>query len=388
MSVETVLARIYAAYQFDHENPRIAVERDDLPLSFEAITDTWLTNVLCHQVPGAKVIGHRLGAPDNGTTNRRKLYVDYNVQGEVAGLVRAFFAKATHDLQNRVALGITDAARREVLFYSLVREHLSIEAPRCYYAHIDLRSFNSMILLEDLSEQVTSFCSHDTPIGVERARSQMRLLATLHGAGYSQAALRKQLLSLPSFADLFASTQSLGFNMQEGASNGFLAAQAVIPPRLFSRFAEVWPATVRSVAFHEQVEHTFIHCDVHLKNWYVAGNGEMGLGDWQCSGRGHWGRDLAYTLATSLLPEDRRQWERELVALYLDQLHALGGPQVAFADGWNVYRQQLLSALAWWTVTLCPPPGLPDMQPRDTTLEFIRRIATAIDDLDALDALN
>jgi hypothetical protein len=61
---------------------------------------------------------------------------------------------------------------------------------------------------------------------------------------------------------------------------------------------------------------------------------------------------------------------------------------VSFAEGWNIYRQQMMSALTWWTVTLTPPEGLPDMQPRDTTLEFIRRITTAIDDLDSLDAFN
>jgi hypothetical protein len=31
-------------------------------------------------------------------------------------------------------------------------------------------------------------------------------------------------------------------------------------------------------------------------------------------------------------------------------------------------------------------PGMPDMQPRDVTLEFILRIATAIDDLESLDS--
>src|SRR5439155_19507689 len=132
----------------------------------------------------------------------------------------------------------------------------------------------------------------------------------------------------------------------------FLAAQAVIPPRLFLRFDEIWPATLLSVAAHENAQHTLAHGDVHLKNWYVAGNGEMGLSDWQCCGRAHWWRDLAYTISTALATDDRRAWERELVQLYLTQLRAAGGPDVPFDEGWNVYRQQLMSALTWWTVTL------------------------------------
>jgi len=46
------------------------------------------------------------------------------------------------------------------------------------------------------------------------------------------------------------------------------------------------------------------------------------------------------------------------------------------------------AVLAFWTITINPAPGMPDMQPRDSTLEFIRRIAIAIDDLDALDSFD
>jgi hypothetical protein len=72
--------------------------------------------------------------------------------------------------------------------------------------------------------------------------------------------------------------------------------------------------------------------------------------------------------------------------LYLEGLQGEGGPRIDFNEAWLAYRRQLMSALTWWTVTLTPPEGLPDMQPRDTSLEFIRRITTAIDDLDSLAA--
>ncbi len=74
--------------------------------------------------------------------------------------------------------------------------------------------------------------------------------------------------------------------------------------------------------------------------------------------------------------------------MYLALLKENGGPAIHFKDAWVHYRSQLLSALTWWTVTLTPPPGLPDMQPRDITLDFIQRLSTAIDDLDSLDAVN
>jgi aminoglycoside phosphotransferase (APT) family kinase protein len=142
-----------------------------------------------------------------------------------------------------------------------------------------------------------------------------------------------------------------------------------------------------SVERHNQLPQTLGHGDVHLKNWYIAGSGAMGLSDWQCAHRGHWGRDFAYTISTALTVENRRAWDRELLQFYLDRMQAAGGPKIDFNEAWGHYRQQLLSALTWWTVTLTPPEGMPDMQPRDITLEFIRRITTAMDDVDALDSL-
>ena len=51
------------------------------------------------------------------------------------------------------------------------------------------------------------------------------------------------------------------------------------------------------------------------------------------------------------------------------------------------YRQQMFAALAWWTGTLGQPPDAPAMQPQETSLEFIKRMAVALDDLDCLDSV-
>ncbi|HZP15824.1 MAG TPA: hypothetical protein VFA96_08400, partial [Nocardioides sp.] len=71
---------------------------------------------------------------------------------------------------------------------------------------------------------------------------------------------------------------------------------------------------------------------------------------------------------------------------YLDQMHSAGVPKIDFDEAWSLYRQQLFAALAWWTGTLGQPGDRTQMQPQDTSREFIQRIAHAIDDLDALDA--
>jgi hypothetical protein len=375
--------QIHAAYQAETALNREAVTAQDLPLSFEAITDRWLTAVLCSQVPGAAVTSHTLGAPDNGSANRRKIALQYNAAGQAAGLPASIFCKATHGLTNRFVLGVSGAAYAEALFYNRVRPALEIEAPISRFALHNDETFNSMIMLDDLTGVAQAFCNHETVMTRQRAESQMRLLARVHGRCFSDPELRERLSGFATWQGFFQNT--LVFGMKEGATAGFLAGEEVIPARLFRRDQEIWPATVAAVDASHALPHTLTHGDVHLKNWYVAASGEMGLSDWQCASRGHWGRDLAYTIATALRVEDRRAWERDLVALYLDELARAGGPTTDAATGFNNYRRQLVAALAWWTVTLCPAPGMPDMQPRDVTIEFIRRISTALDDLDGLD---
>jgi hypothetical protein len=62
---------------------------------------------------------------------------------------------------------------------------------------------------------------------------------------------------------------------------------------------------------------------------------------------------------------------------------------VPFTQAWTWCRQQSLAALAYWTVTYTPSPGMPaDMQPKDRTLVFIQRLAHAVNDLAALDSFN
>jgi aminoglycoside phosphotransferase (APT) family kinase protein len=82
---------------------------------------------------------------------------------------------------------------------------------------------------------------------------------------------------------------------------------------------------------------------MHLGNWYFMGGGAMGLCDWQCISVGHWSRDLAYALASTLTVERRRSWERELIALYLQRLAEACGAVLDFPTTWDLYRR-----LAHW----------------------------------------
>ncbi|HKY89782.1 MAG TPA: phosphotransferase [Nevskiaceae bacterium] len=375
---------IQAAFAKDEQRKgRKLTTTQDLPLRYEDLTVEWLTDALCSRHRGAAVTSFELLTPDSGSSNRCRIRLAYNEAGRAAGLPPAVFCKATQGLANRVVLGISQGSYIEALFYNEIRPHLDIEAPVSWFAKFDPETFNSIIMLTDLTDSVTSFCSHQTEMTRARVESEVRLLATLHGQSYRKPELEAALAKVPTWPEYFINTHKFG--IEQGSNNGFLAAKEVLPTRLYQRYPEIWPATMASVMRHDQLPLAFAHGDVHLKNWYIAGNGEMGLGDWQCASRGHWSRDLCYAIATALTVENRRAWEKELIALFLDELARHGGAVMDFETAHKHYREQLLTALTWWTITLSPAPDMPDMQPRDITLEFIRRIGTAMDDLDALD---
>ena len=382
--------QITREHALEQKSDRKAVNPNDIPISYEAITSEWLTHILCKGHPGAKVIAHRLDVPDEGNTNRRRIFITYNEAGIAANLPPSVFCKASHKLANRLVLANCGLIQGETAFYNKYRAMLDIEAPTPILATYSPITYNSIIMLDDLVRHGATFCKHDTEMTRQRAESQMALLAKVHGRFYDSAELKAA--DLPSFKGSFDFSDGW-FGLKDCSNRGFQVAEAVIPARLFRRYAEIWPATLKSAAVHDALPTTFTHTDTHLRNWYIALNGEMGLCDWQAPSKGHWGRDVAYAMSSGLAIENRRAWERELLQFYLDRLHAAGGPVIPFAEAWKQYRQHLFTSLAWWTLTIAPSSGTsdeppPDFQPRDACLAFIGRMATAIDDLDALSSFD
>ena len=363
----------------------VASDINDLPVSYELISDDWLTKVLCAKVTKAQVVGHTLDSPDEGTSNRRRIFLTYNNAGSMAGLPASVFCKATQSLESRFLIGMNRSTEAESIFYNRIRPFLNIEAPVGLFAKVSTESLNSILIMKDMAGG-TTFCDHKTPMSLARARSQVELLATLHGAFYGHAEMQKLIEPLQPFEEWCNLTEQT-FGWSGARIRGFLAGHEVIPPRLYQRADEVDAATVRAMASHRSLPTTLVHSDTHLKNWYIAANGQMGLCDWQICVKGCGVRDLATTVSTALTVEDRRNWEMDLIKHYLVCLADAGATPLTFDQTLLIYRQQLLTSLANWTATLTPPPGSPDMQPAETSLEFIQRMAQAIDDLDALDSI-
>jgi thiamine kinase-like enzyme len=375
---------IAAIYQAEQATQPKARTLDDVPGTYEAITAEWLTAVLCRAAPGAQVTDFRIADRSDGSSNRARIYLTYNDAGQRAGLPPTVFCKGAMTLKNRVLLTISKGGFGETMFFLKVRDRLGIETPQHIHAAFSPKTYAYIIVMKDIGA-TTHFCNEKTVITRAHAEGAVNTLAKLHAKFYNSPELGTE--SLP-FRNWETFWDGLKFfkDFAKACDDAFGLAESVIPPRLFKRRADIWPATIASVKRHEALPRTLIHCDVHLGNWYIAGNGDMGLTDWQVANIGHWSRDFAYALSTMLSVEDRRAWFDDLLRLYLDKMVDYGAPRVSFDEAMLNVRQQLMTTLAFWTITLVPSPDMPPMQPESISYELIKRITAAMDDMDALGA--
>jgi hypothetical protein len=374
-------ARVAAHVVWDHLVDPPARSGDEVPWRAEAITPEWITARMAAHAPGAQALAVEASGGHAGSSVRRQVRVRWNAAGERAGLATQLFAKTTPTLLTRLSSGM--AAAGEGRFFRELRGDLEIETPVLVHSAYDRASARSIHLFEDLTHtRGASFCDWRTPISRARAEQIVDALATLHGAYYDSPRFGADLRWVTTYESFFRIGEKNG--IRDGHERALIEAADVIPAALLARKREIWPAALRSLAMHEREPRTLLHSDVHLGNWYATADGRMGLCDWALVCKGHWARDVAYALTTTLAVADRRAWERELLRRYLERMRERG---LAISEGaaWDRYRQQMFAALLMWTPTLCHPPTMPDMQPEAMSREMIARMCAAIADSDALD---
>lgn len=353
---------------------------EEVPWHGDAVTLEWLTKVVGGTCAGAEAMSITQVGGDNGSSARRIIEVKWNEAGKSGGLPERLFTKSTPTLPMRLSAG--RAAPAEGQFLLRLRPHVSIEAPRCLYSERDPNTGRSMHLMQDLTTtHGATFCRAHSVINREQAEQVIDTIATLHGT-FLDGVTGHDTSFLRTYESFFHATARNG--LEAGHDTAMVRAADVIPPQVTKYRDRIWPQAAASLAMHAGSPRTVIHSDVHLGNWYITRDGVMGLSDWARVCRGHWGRDVAYSLMTVLDVEDRRAWERDLIHRYCEKFGEVCGQRREFEQAWDAYRRLASLALLMWTPTLCPPPTLPDMQPEETSMEMIRRITTAMDDLDVL----
>jgi thiamine kinase-like enzyme len=362
----------------------------EVPPSADALTEEWLTRALCDGVPGAVVTGFHLGPRNDGTSARRQVRVSYNDAGRAAGLPEALFTKAAPTFLTRMVGAGAGLARVEANFYALVRPELDIETPVVRYSAYDPVSHRQLLITDDVSvtRGATFGSVLDRTLSRDQAEQVVELLATLH-AHFWQQPLQRRYGSWLQDAHEVVVTLNVAIGAAARIRSGFDRARAVIPATVYARRDEVHPALMRSQQLNVSAgPQTFLHGDVHPGNWYVTADGRMGVYDWQLAVRGGPARDLAYALSTHLTIEQRREWEQDLLAHYLEQLAKHGVQNAPTpAELFLAYRQQLTYPMLAWLATIGRSPLQPKYQPDEISLANLARITVAFDDLGTLEAV-
>ena len=359
----------------------------DVPTSPEALTVDWLTAHLCNRVPGARVERFEVTGRTDGTSSRRHLTIDYNADGRAAGLPERVFVKSTPTLLTRLVCGMNDLLASEANFYNRLRPGLDIEAPDSYTAVYDTTGCRSLFVLEDIAQTRGASFAGPAERYVDRAMAEnmIDLMATYH-ARYWGADHARTLVWLPDARQWFRHTHDM-MNVNKLSLNGVRRATSVLPGELVERADELWPVFLNSLDAAVTGPQTTLHQDVHAGNWYVTGDGRMGLYDWQCMAVGSWAIDVSYALMSALTVQDRRTWERDLLARYTNQLVGHGVRTAPSAEqAWLAYRQQTMHGLVFWLVTIGVSRLQPELQPTDICLANLARMGQAVIDLATLDS--
>lgn len=360
---------------------------DQVPAAVEQLTAEWLTAVLTDGTPGATVNAFELGEGSAGTSTRRAITVHWNQAGVEAGLPRDVYSKSTPSLLNRLLVGVTGAAGAEALFYGKIRSHLDIGAPAGYHGAWDPRTCRSMVLTEDIAATRGATFADATQLKVTRdaAESMIAELARVHGTMWEDARLAGEwkLMRSDDWQRMF--NARIGFD--RGALVGMRMLSDLIPAELHARQSEIRSGLMRSLEYGVSGPLTLLHQDVHPNNWFTLPDGSLHLYDWQGIGTGGWALDLSYALSAGLDVEDRRDWERDLIGLYVDQLSLNGGRPPSVDEAFLAYRQQMFRGFIYWTYTFLVG-RVSKLQPDAHVRQVVQRTAQAMVDLESLDSLH
>lgn len=368
-------------------NPRPTSLRE-VPPSPGHLTNEWLTLALCDGTPGAEVMGYEVSGRDEGTSSRARLRVRYNDAGRDAGLPTALFTKSGATFKTRLVSAAAGLSKIESQFYALVRPTLAIEAPPTRYSAYDPVTNRQLLLMDDVTATVGATFGDVLTRNLTRDQAEkvVDTLAALH-AKFWGAPLQRMYGSWLWNSYEFQATLNVYIGAVARIASGFERGRDVIPARLHPRRGELADAMMRSLKINIRGPQTMLHSDPHPGNWYVTKAGAMGLCDWQCVAQGGWARDIAYALATNLPPENRRAWERDLIARHGERLAEAGIRPPSADEAFLAYRQAMTHPTMMWLCVLGRHASQPVFQLHEVTVELVRRVCTAADDLDTLDAI-
>jgi len=307
-------------------------DRSDLrpPTSAAELTPEWLTAA----IGGGTVVAAEptpVGTGQVADSVRIVLTWDPLNSGPDSVVVKVTSGSET----SRNAAQSTRTYEVEVGFYRDLAASLPVHAPRCYWAGYDPATTGYAVVLQDMSparqgDQMAGCTIDEAALALDEA-------ALLHGAKWGD----------PSLGSLTWLSSGLGTSP---AAGGFI--QMLVPGYLERYGDRLAPEVIDVIErYHEAISAsspyegptTIVHNDFRNDNLLFGGERVCVL-DWQTVSSGPGLLDVSYFLGGSLLPDDRRKAEEDLVRAYHQRLTA-SGVELSWDDCWLQYRRHAFAGL-------------------------------------------
>lgn len=346
-----------------------------------SLTTAELGDAIGADVPGARLVGHRVEIDSRGTTDRARLHLDWNDAGRGAGLPPTAFAKGTSSgLAPRGIVSGFGCHTYETRFFQQIQPSIADLTIRPYVSRSGIggryvAAFEDLALRAENGKSVT-FYNADDECTLAHAEAMMDLLGTLHGRFWRSPRFSADL----SWLETYSRRPGYPFMAQafKLSERKFMAQDREVPAavrRLTKQYVQNQPALVK---VWEAMPQTLCHGDDHLGNTFSNPDGTAGIYDWQVFHKMNGLRDVAYFLMHSVPTELRRTHERALLERYLHVLadNGAGAEAPGLAEAYDTYR--LLTIDGWIIIVFTLAAG--GMQPDDRMeVTAVRAINTLVD---------
>lgn len=330
-----------------------------MPLPFPArlseMTVEWLNQVLEARglLEGRRIVGFE-SAPASGrggTSSVSVLALTYDQPAPRAP--QKVLAKFSSEIE-----AVRQAARqhrlyqREIAFYERFGADPGIRTPACYFSQFDEPSHTCLLLLEYIENARRRDLDEGGPEDIERA---VRCLAPFHAKWWerdsSLAFIEHEYEGSSCEIRIEKASRALR-RIQEGGHGQACGATSLAILELWLARAQSWADYARSRPM------TLCHGSLHRGQilFPIQGGASPWIIDWQNVAVNAGAHDLARLVVSGLLPDQRRQYERSLIALYHALLLERGVRHYSFEQLGHDYRLGLAGLIVFHSLILADYP--------------------------------
>ena len=343
---------------------------DPAPTSLDTVlSPEWMTRMLAPQWPDTTV--RNVTVVEKIVTQATKVRLLLELDDDRPDVPRALCVKGILT----TAQVPTNASIVETMFYRDFAADQPVRVPDCIHAELNEAGDNGVIVMKDLIAGGAHFLTALEPFPRNDLAQVLSQLAALHARTW-QGSSAYDRPWVPKFLQQISARPIIPGDQLQAMLDGPRGAHLGSATKDAGRLQQGLQALARRV---EAAPGCLVHGDAHAGNIFRTADGEIGVVDWQILQKGHWAQDVAYHIAAVLDPAERRRTERDLLAFYLARLADLGGPHITADEAWANYRAAMIYGYYLWAITRKVEERI--------THEFVRRLGTAVEDLESFAAV-